>query len=59
MQIKLSKNEEWQLEWQMRDRVNSKISLHVTKSGPDPLRSQPKKARLVEYLKYTSNLGYC
>ena len=42
----------------LRDRVDNRISIDVTKSGPDPLLSQLEEARLVKYLIYMSNLGY-
>jgi hypothetical protein len=40
------------------DRVDNRISIDVTKSGPDPLLSQLEEARLVKHLIYMSNLGY-
>lgn len=42
----------------LRDRVDNRISIDVTKSGPDPLLSQLEEVSLVEHLIYMSNLGY-
>ena len=42
----------------LRDRVDNRISIDVTKSGPYPLLSQLEEARLVKHLIYMLNLGY-
>ena len=42
----------------LRDRVDGRVSEETVKSGHDTLLSQEEEARLVNHIKYTSEVGH-
>ena len=42
----------------LRDRVDKRVSVDTTKSGPEPIFSAFEEAKLVDHIRYMSNMGY-
>ena len=42
----------------LRDRVDNRVSIDCTKTGPEPLLSQIEEAKLVKHLQDLTSVGY-
>ena len=42
----------------LRDRVDNRVSIDCTKTGPEPLLSQIEEAKLVKHLQDLASVGY-